>query len=154
MESATPQISDLVEVVQRTRRLYKAQLAGVPPSSHWWTAVVVTASSRQQADRFESEIHRRLANGRIPPNTRYLVVPDLGDRRMGSGGATLNALRELAASVLFGAGDPPQPIDLTEWWSRQRVLLIHSGGDSRRLPQYSLCGKLFSAVPVTAPWER
>ena len=152
MESADPQISDLAEIVQRARRLYTAQLAGTPSSLHWWTAVVVTASSRQQADRYESEIHRRLANGRIPPNTRYLVVPDLGDRRMGSGGATLNALRELAASVLFGAGDPPRPIDLTEWWSRQRVLLIHCGGDSRRLPQYSLCGKLFSAVPVTAPW--
>lgn len=152
MESSAPQSSDLAEIVQRTRRLYTAYLAGTPSSLHWWTAVVVTASSRQQADRYESEIRRRLANGRIPPNTRYLVVPDVGDRRMGSGGATLNALRELAASVLCGAGDPPRPMDLTEWWSRQRVLLIHSGGDSRRLPQYSLCGKLFSAVPVTAPW--
>ena len=30
--------------------------------------------------------------------------------------------------------------------------MIHSGGDSRRLPQYSLSGKLFSAVPVKTPW--
>ena len=146
------QIPDLAEIVQRTRRLYAAHAAGTSSSIPWWTAVVITASSRQQADRYESEIHRRLANGRIPPDSRYLVVPDLGDHRMGSGGATLNALRELAASAFFGAGDPPRRIDLTKWWSGQRVLLIHSGGDSRRLPQYSLCGKLFSAVPVTAPW--
>src|SRR5260370_20201673 len=30
--------------------------------------------------------------------------------------------------------------------------MITAGGDSRRLPQYSLTGKLFSAVPVTTPW--
>jgi fucokinase len=30
--------------------------------------------------------------------------------------------------------------------------MIHSGGDSRRLPQYSVSGKLFSAVPVMTPW--
>lgn len=41
---------------------------------------------------------------------------------------------------------------LAGWWARQRVLLIHCGGDSRRLPQYSLSGKLFSAVPVETAW--
>ncbi|MCP5115492.1 MAG: hypothetical protein GY953_32095, partial [bacterium] len=30
--------------------------------------------------------------------------------------------------------------------------MIHSGGDSRRLPAYSLAGKLFSALPVKTPW--
>jgi fucokinase len=30
--------------------------------------------------------------------------------------------------------------------------MIHSGGDSRRLPQYSLSGKLFSALPIKTPW--
>ena len=30
--------------------------------------------------------------------------------------------------------------------------MIHSGGDSRRLPQYSLSGKLFSMLPVLTPW--
>ena len=30
--------------------------------------------------------------------------------------------------------------------------MVHSGCDSRRLPQYSLAGKLFTALPVKTPW--
>ena len=29
--------------------------------------------------------------------------------------------------------------------------MIHSGGDSKRVPQYSACGKLFSPVPRELP---
>jgi fucokinase len=43
-------------------------------------------------------------------------------------------------------------MSLEEWWQHQRVLMIHSGGDSRRLPEYSLAGKLFSALPIKTPW--
>lgn len=32
-----------------------------------------------------------------------------------------------------------------------RVLVIHSGGDSKRVPQYSALGKLFSPVPHELP---
>jgi fucokinase len=52
---------------------------------------------------------------------------------VGSGGATINALGVLGKDK--------------EWWDRHRVLLIHSGGDSRRLPQYSPGGKLFGVLP-------
>ena len=82
---------------------------------------------------------------------RFLVVPDLEDQRIGSGGATIHALRALFSDVFLKSNQAPS-MDLTEWWSRQRVLMIHAGGDSRRLPQYSLSGKLFSAVPVKTPW--
>jgi fucokinase len=54
--------------------------------------------------------------------------------------------------MFLNKGTQTPPIELTQWWSAQRVLIIHSGGDSRRLPQYSLSGKLFSAVPVKTPW--
>ncbi|MGD0580062.1 MAG: bifunctional fucokinase/fucose-1-phosphate guanylyltransferase, partial [Bryobacteraceae bacterium] len=118
----------------------------------WWTAVILTASSRRQADRYEWELRRRQEAGKMPAGVRYLVVPDLADRRIGSGAATLNALRELAKQLLFQTGTPRTGIQLTDWWSGQRVLMIHSGGDSRRLPQYSPSGKLFSAVPVMTPW--
>ena len=33
----------------------------------------------------------------------------------------------------------------------KRILCIHSGGDSKRVPQYSACGKLFSPVPRELP---
>lgn len=145
----TQRSSDLAEVVQRSRRLYAARVASTAGAPQWWTAVIVTAGSKRQAERYEWELRRRVAGGRIPDGVPYLVVPDLADQRIGSGGATLNAVRRLVSEQLF-RGDPAG--DLREWWSRQRVLLIHSGGDSRRLPQYSLSGKLFSAVPVMAPW--
>jgi fucokinase len=125
----------LAAVAERARQLYAAVVAGIEPAPAWWTAVVITASSQQQAERYRAEIRRRYEAGQIPEKARYVVVPDLGGKRIGSGGATLNALRELATN---------QP---AEWWEKERVLLIHCGGDSRRLPQYSLSGKLFSAVP-------
>ena len=69
----------------------------------------------------------------LPEATQFLVVPDPGDRRVGSGSATINALGVLGKD--------------REWWQHNRALLIHSGGDSRRLPQYSPVGKLFGVLP-------
>ena len=39
-------------------------------------------------------------------------------------------------------------------WEGKWVLVIHSGGDSKRVPQYSALGKLFSPVPHMLPDER
>jgi fucokinase len=124
----------------------------VPGASPWWTAVIITASSQRQAERYRWELHRREERGRIPSCARYLVVPDIRDQRIGSGGATINAIRALAAETLSQGSGEQRPRDLVHWWAAQRVLMIHSGGDSRRLPQYSLSGKLFSALPVKTPW--
>ena len=140
-------IPDLAAVAQRSRRLYAACVAGMPSAPAWWTAVVITASSAHQAERYQWELHRREEAGKIPPNVKFLVVPDPADQRIGSGGATLHALRTLLADA-----NRTPPLDLEKWWASQRVFIIHSGGDSRRLPQYSLSGKLFSAVPVKTPW--
>jgi len=98
-----------------------------------WDAVVLTASSARQAELYRGEIQRRQLSGALPAGTEFLVVPDPGDRRIGSGGATINALGVLAKGL--------------EWWNSHRVLLVHSGGDSRRLPQYSPVGKLFGVLP-------
>ncbi len=147
--TSTPQRDDLAGVLSavsaRARRLYAARVANIPSAAPWWSSVILTASSKRQADRYRWEIERRQEAGKIPADVTYLVVPDIDDQRIGSGGATLNALHTLIAQA-------PEARDLTEWWRTQRVLMIHAGGDSRRLPQYSLSGKLFSAVPVTTPW--
>jgi fucokinase len=128
--------TDLASVAQSSRRLYASRVAGLSSPQRWWTAVVITAGSERQAEGFRREIHRREEAGKIPANVRYLVVPDPAGQRIGNGGATLHALRALGV----------------ESWADQRVLMIHAGGDSRQLPQYSLSGKLFSAVPVKTPW--
>jgi fucokinase len=105
----------------------------------WWTDVVITANSKHQALWYEQEVNSRRREGKVPPHVNWLVVPDHEEKRMGSGGATLNTLRVLAQR--FSGLD----------WSKRRVLMIHAGGNSRRLPEYSSCGKLFSILPVLTP---
>jgi len=142
----TETITELAAVAQRARALYAERVARGGATAPWWTAVIVTAGSTRQAERYADEIRWRREQGKVPDSVTYLVASDLDDERIGSGGATLNALRRLAEETL---GDAES---LEAWWSGQRVLMIHSGGDSRRLPQYSLSGKLFSALPVKTPW--
>jgi fucokinase len=101
-----------------------------------WDVVIVTASSARQAGFCRDEIERRRLSGMLPAETEFLVVPDPDDRRVGSGGATIHALGVLGKD--------------REWWSRHKALLVHSGGDSRRLPQYSPGGKLFGVLPSRA----
>jgi len=138
----------LQEIAQRARKQYLALLTGQGHDAGWWSAVIITASSQRQAERYQSEIDRRRREGKLPPGAIYLVVPDVGDRRIGTAGATLNALRSYAGLRL-----PDLPVgSLQQWWERERVLIIHSGGDSRRLPEYSLAGKLFTPLPVKSPW--
>lgn len=138
-----PESAPLSSITQAARRRYSALLAG-SPEVPWWTAVVLTASSERQARAYESEIVQRRAQGLLPPGVPFLVVPDPEGVRLGSGGATVHALQTLAARL--GA-----PVANERWWQGQRVLLLHSGGDSRRLPQYSPSGKIFSPLPVRGP---
>ena len=104
-----------------------------------WDYVILTASDECQAEGFRRQIQQRRAGGCLPERTRFRVIPDPEGKRVGSGGATLGVLRFLARDAD------------TEEFKGLRVLVIHSGGDSRRVPQYSALGKLFSPVPRTLP---
>ncbi|MGA2086670.1 MAG: L-fucokinase, partial [Terracidiphilus sp.] len=106
----------------------------------YWDVVIITASSARQAELYRNELQRRAGSGMLHRETEFLVVPDPGGRRVGTGGATINALGVLGRS--------------REWWGQHKALLLHSGGDSRRLPQYSPGGKLFGVLPSrTRPRE-
>lgn len=136
----------LATVAQRAKLSYTERLTS-ESGVGWWDAVILTASSERQADSYREEIQRRRQLGHVPQRSTFLVVADPGGRRIGSGGATIHALHQYLDQSDPGWRQRPLQ-DLTEWWNRHRVLIIHSGGDSRRLPQYSLSGKLFSALPV------
>ena len=89
-----------------------------------------------------------------PNDVEYMVIPDSRDERIGSGGATIQALGALMKRTLFRLRSEVSGIHLEGWWNNQRVLMVHSGGDSRRLPQYSLAGKLFTALPAVVTGHR
>ena len=105
-----------------------------------WDYIVLTASNEEQAEAFRSQIAYRQEKHVLPCRTKYLVIPDPDGKRVGSGGATLQVLRRLSEMEDI-AGD----------FHDKRILVIHSGGDSKRVPQYSVCGKLFSPVPRELP---
>lgn len=89
--------------------------------------VVITAANAAQSRGYKAQLH-----GAERP---CLVLPDPGDRRVGSLGATVNALRMLARRR-------PSP---------GNVLICHSGGDAKRTPAYAAMGKAFVPMPDGRP---
>lgn len=100
-----------------------------------WDYIILTASNEHQARSFRLQAELRKAY--LPARTRFAVIPDEGGVRVGSGGATLSVLKYLRERESSFRG--------------LRILVIHSGGDSKRVPQYSALGKLFSPVPRKLP---
>ena len=100
-----------------------------------WDYVVLTASNDFQAKGYEQQIQERIDF--LPKRTKFITVPDEGNQRVGSGGATLSVIRKIK--------------ELEGKFEGLRILVIHSGGDSKRIPQYSALGKLFSPVPRMLP---
>lgn len=72
----------------------------------------------------------------LPFRTKFAVIPDESGVRVGSGEAILSVLKWLNENG---------------GWVGKHVLVIHSGGDSKRVPQYSALDKLFSPVPHMLP---
>ncbi len=102
---------------------------------HLPDVVAVCLSSPEQAAAAERAIERRRSSGIYPRELTFAVVHDPPGGRVGSGGGTLHALSQLRER--FG--------DAVE---TQSILLLHAGGESRRLPAYAPEGKLFAPVPV------
>lgn len=100
-----------------------------------WDYVILTASNEQQAEGFRKQLEERKSF--LPKHTKFVAIPDRDGQRVGSGGATLEVLKYLRSQE--------------ESFEKLRVLVIHSGGDSKRVPQYSAMGKLFSPVPHKLP---
>ena len=104
-----------------------------------WDYVILTASNEQQAEGFRAQLKSRQDAGFLPSATRFAVIPDPEGKRVGSGGATLNVIKYIAEA------------ENTSDFDKLRIMVIHSGGDSKRVPQYSALGKLFSPVPHRLP---
>ncbi len=66
--------------------------------------------------------------------------------KLGSGGGTTWLLQ--ACHQEFAPQDP-----FSDWIGREKRILLHAGGQSRRLPSYGPSGKILTPIPIFS-WER
>ena len=83
----------------------------------------------------------------------YFATCDPIGHRLGSGGGTTWLLQECCRVE----GNSPlstlhSPL-FDEWLSKEKRILIHAGGQSKRLPSYAVSGKVLMPLPVFR-WER
>jgi galactokinase/mevalonate kinase-like predicted kinase len=113
-----------------------------------WDYLIVTASNDAQARAYEHQLALRQTLGLIQDVRKVLVIADPGGKRIGSGGSTLCCLLEvLNRHIRDTDGDPLKPDTWQAVFQNLRILIVHAGGDSKRLPAYSPCGKIFVPVP-------
>ena len=66
----------------------------------------------------------------------YFCTHDPIDHRLGSGGGTTWLLQQAE-----------------KWLNHERCIILHAGGQSKRLPSYAVSGKILTPIPVFR-WER
>lgn len=77
---------------------------------------------------------------------KWFCTSDPKDKRLGSGSGTTWLLEECCRHDGFES-------DFESWLSREKRILIHAGGQSRRLPSYAVTGKTGLPLPVFR-WAR
>jgi len=80
------------------------------------------------------------------PRPYWFAGADPADRPLGSGGGTTHLLVEAWRATASGKS-------FAEWLKSSRKLILHAGGQSRRLPSYAPIGKLLMPMPVFR-WAR
>ena len=106
---------------------------------------VITAANEKQAQGYREQLKWRKDRGDLPENTEFLVFADPQGKRIGSGGSTIYVLYKLLER--FCKDEKYQSPE--EAFKGKRIVILHSGGDSRRLPAYSAVGKIFIPLPTS-----
>jgi fucokinase len=113
-----------------------------------WDYLVLTASNAAQAEAYETQLRLRRECGMLPQVREALVVADIGGKRIGSGGSTLLCLVRIVERERRRRGRTEGVAAILR---ELRILIVHAGGDSRRLPAYGPCGKIFVPLPAPGP---
>ena len=109
------------------------------------------------------------------PANEYFCTCDPEGHRVGSGGGTVWLLmqafleseelrvksKEFATAIPSADGTAAANSSLftlhsslfTDWLKQEKRILLHAGGQSRRLPAYAPSGKILTPLPVFR-WER
>jgi galactokinase/mevalonate kinase-like predicted kinase len=115
-----------------------------------WDYLILTASNPEQAAAYRNQLDIRRELGFLSGIEKILVVPDPDGKRVGSAGSTILCLTQVL-SLELGDRVPKENPKPQELWKdileRLRILIIHAGGDSKRLPAYAPCGKAFIPLP-------
>eukprot|EP01133_Synstelium_polycarpum_P004299 gene4299-5021_t len=105
--------------------------------SSFWDVIVITAIDDEQKVYYEQMIKQKVANGTIPSFVQYFVIADPPGHKIGCGGSTLYTLSRL------------DDLLTSESMSKYKILLLHAGGYSKRLPNHSTTGKIFASLPFS-----
>ncbi|KAE8294261.1 Serine/threonine-protein kinase TNNI3K [Larimichthys crocea] len=106
--------------------------------AEFWDVVAVTAVDESQREAYELQIREKVDRKELPLGIHYKVFSDPPGSKIGNGGSTLYALQQL--DDIYGKA-----------LGSLRVILIHAGGFSQRLPNASALGKIFTAMPLGDP---
>ncbi len=109
-----------------------------------WDYLIVTASNDRQASAYSTQLQLRRDAGQLAAVRETMVVADLDGKRIGSGASTLDCLLRVVNRERASGESPEATL------RRLRILIIHAGGDSRRLPAYGPAGKIFVPLPGDA----
>lgn len=82
----------------------------------------------------------------------WFCTNDPVGHKLGSGGGTTWLLLEAYRNATGHTGNPDSA-DFREWLTSEGRLLLHAGGQSRRIPAYAPSGKILTPIPVFR-WER
>ncbi|KAM4018042.1 L-fucose kinase isoform 2-T2 [Anomaloglossus baeobatrachus] len=108
-----------------------------------WTVLVLTCQHKDSVPALQKELEIRRCRGLLPTDTLILTVED-PQARVGSGGATLNALLVAAEHLSARAGYTVVSSDVLQG---ARLLILHTGRDFL----FDDCGRGFTALPVEDP---
>jgi fucose-1-phosphate guanylyltransferase len=115
------------------------ELESLSSTKRLWDLIVITAISAEQKRCYEKQIQTKLERKRIPARFKYVVLNDPDNIKIGSGGSTLNVAKQLF--LVHG-----------EDLFKMKILLIHAGGYSQRMPTCTVLGKIFSPVACQSPF--
>nr|XP_058962921.1 fucose-1-phosphate guanylyltransferase-like [Pocillopora verrucosa] len=105
----------------------------------FWDIVVITALDEGQKNAYDLQLQSKLARGELPLGVKYHVFYDPPGPKIGNGG-----------SVLVTIGDLLKIYEEEELMN-SKIIMLPAGGYSQRLPNASVLGKAFTALPIGDP---
>jgi len=105
----------------------------------FWDVIVITALDESQKDAYDIQLQSKLARGELPLGVKYHVFYDPPGPKIGNGG-----------SVIVTIGDLLKIYDEEELL-KSKIMMLPAGGYSQRLPNASVLGKAFTALPIGDP---